>query len=101
MDVVTYFTLSTDDLSWLTGYNRQHNRLGVQLSTLPWLAWIPDDPVGCPPIALDRLAQALSVAPATASALLAEYGAWQGRTRREHRARVNTGNSPADCAARR
>ena len=101
VDVVTYFTLSTDDLSWLTGYNRQHNRLGVQLSTLPWLGWIPDDPVGCPPIALDRLAQALGVAPATASALLAEYGAWQGRTRREHRARVNTGNSPADCAARR
>lgn len=89
-DAVTYFTLSTDDLSWLTGFNRQHNRLGVavQLSTLPWLGWIPDDLVGCPPIALDRLAQALGVAPATASALLAEYGGRQGRTRREHRARV-------------
>ncbi|MGO9155639.1 DUF4158 domain-containing protein [Mycobacterium sp.] len=67
-DAVTYFTLSTDDLSWLTGFNRQHNRLGVavQLSTLPWLGWIPDDLAGCPPIALDRLAQALGVAPATA-----------------------------------
>jgi hypothetical protein len=81
-DAVTYFTLSTDDLSWLTGFNRQHNRLGVavQLSTLPWLGWIPDDLAGCPPIALDRLAQALGVAPATASALLAEYGGWQGTT---------------------
>ncbi len=60
-DAVTYFTLSTDDLSWLTGFNRQHNRLGVavQLSTLPWLGWIPDDLAGCPPIAFDRLAQAL------------------------------------------
>ena len=26
-DAVTYFTLSTDDLSWLAGFNRQHNRL--------------------------------------------------------------------------
>ena len=59
-DAVTYFTLSADDLSWLADFNRQHNRLGVavQLSTLPWLGWIPDDLAGCPPIALDRLAQA-------------------------------------------
>jgi hypothetical protein len=89
-DAVTYFTVSADDLSWLTGFNRQQNRLGVavQLSTLPWLGWIPDDLAGCPPIALDRLAQALDIAPDILSALLAEYGGWQGRTRREHRARV-------------
>ena len=56
-DVVTYFTLSADDLSWLAGFNRQQNRLGVavQLSTLPWLGWIPDDLAGCPSTALDRL----------------------------------------------
>jgi Domain of unknown function (DUF4158) len=44
-DAVTYFTLSADDLSWLAGFNRPHNRLGVavQVSTLPWLGWIPDD----------------------------------------------------------
>jgi hypothetical protein len=36
-DAVTYFTLSANDLSWLAGFNRQQNRLGVavQLSTLP------------------------------------------------------------------
>ena len=47
-DAVTYFTLSADDLSWLAGFNRQHNRLGVavQLSTLPWLGWIPDGLAG-------------------------------------------------------
>jgi hypothetical protein len=28
-DAVTYFTLSTDDLSWRAGSNRQENRLGV------------------------------------------------------------------------
>src|SRR5277367_919029 len=89
-DEVTYFTLSADDKSWLAGFNRQHNRLGVavQLSTLPWLGWIPDDLAGCPATALDRLAQALGVAPDTSLALLAGYGGWQGRTRREHRARV-------------
>jgi hypothetical protein len=89
-DAVTYFTLSADDLSWLAGFNRQQNRLGVavQLSTLPWLGWIPDDLAACPPFALDRLALALGIAPDISSALLAEYGGWQGRTRREHRARV-------------
>ncbi len=83
-------TLSADDLSWLAAFNRQHNRLGVavQLSTLPWLGWIPDDLAGCPPIALDRLADALAIAPDASSGLLTEYGGWQGRTRREHRARV-------------
>jgi Domain of unknown function (DUF4158) len=73
-DAVTYFTLSADDLAWLAGFNRQHNRLGVavQLSTLPWLGWIPDDLAGCPPTALDRLAQALGVAPDT------RRHCWQG-----------------------
>lgn len=49
-DAVTYFTLSAEDLSWLAGFNRQQNRLGaaVQLSTLPWLGWVPDDLAGCP-----------------------------------------------------
>ncbi|WP_236054764.1 DUF4158 domain-containing protein [Mycobacterium sp. SM1] len=94
-DAVTYFTLSADDLVLRQsvvagGLQRQHNRLGVavQLSTLPWLGWIPDDLAGCPPLALHRLAQALGIGPDTSSALLAEYGGWQGRTRREHRTRV-------------
>ena len=53
-----------------------------------WLGWIPEDLAGCPAIALDRLADALDIAPGTLPVLLAEYGGWQGRTRREHRARV-------------
>jgi hypothetical protein len=38
-DAVIYFTLSGDDLSWLAGFNRAENRLGVavQLCALPWL----------------------------------------------------------------
>jgi Domain of unknown function (DUF4158) len=99
-DAVTYFTLSADDLSWLAGFNRQQNRLGVavQLSTLPWLGWIPDDLASCPTMALDRLAEALAIAPDTSSALLTEYGGWQGETRRKHRAGCWTGWAGA-CAA--
>ncbi|HZC92016.1 MAG TPA: DUF4158 domain-containing protein [Mycobacterium sp.] len=90
VDAVTYVTLSADDLSWLAGFNRQQNRLGVavQLSTLPWLGWIPDDLTSCPPTALDRLAEALAISPDTSSTLLTEYGGWQGETRRKHRGRV-------------
>lgn len=53
-DAVTYFTPSADDLSWLAGFNRAENRLGVavQLSTLPWLGWVPDDLADCPGAAL-------------------------------------------------
>jgi TnpA family transposase len=89
-DAVTYFTLSAEDVSWLAGFNRQQNRLGVavQLSTLPWLGWIPDDLASCPPMALDRLAEALAIVPDTSSTLLTEYGGWQGETRRKHRGLV-------------
>jgi hypothetical protein len=89
-DTVTYFTLSADDLAWLAGFNREENRFGVavQLATLPWLGWIPDDLAGCPSAALTRLGHALAIAPATAPALLSAYGGWQGETRRKHRAQV-------------
>jgi hypothetical protein len=60
----------------------------VQLCTLPWLGWIPGDLAGCPAPALARLAAALEFDAASAGGLLAAYGGWQGRTRREHRAQV-------------
>jgi Domain of unknown function (DUF4158) len=48
-NAAAYFTLSADDLLRLAGFKRQHNGLGVavQLSTLPWLGWVPDDLTGC------------------------------------------------------
>ena len=48
-DLVTFFTLTNDDAAWLSGNVRVENRLGaaVQLCTLPWLGWIPDDLTGC------------------------------------------------------
>ena len=60
----------------------------VQLCTLPWLGWIPNDLTGCPPMALARLCAGLAIDPTAATVLLAGYGGWQGRTRRDHRAQV-------------
>jgi TnpA family transposase len=89
-DLVTFFTLAQDDIAWLGGFNRDDNRLGaaVQLSTLPWLGWVPDDLASCPQAALERLAEALAIDPTTAAELLATYGGWRGETRRKHRAQV-------------
>lgn len=89
-DTVTYFTLSADDLAWLAGFNREKNRLcvAVQLATLPWLGWSPDDLANCPVGALTRVARAMAIDPAAASVLLTAYGGWQGETRRKHRAQV-------------
>jgi len=55
-DLVTFFTLTSDDLGWLGSNVRVENRLGaaIQLCTLPRLGWIPDDLSGCPAAAVDR-----------------------------------------------
>lgn len=62
--------------------------VAVQLSTLPSLGWIPDDPAGCPAAALERLATAHAIDSNTAVEMLRAYGGWQGETRRKHRAQV-------------
>jgi len=60
-DLVAFFTLTSDDAAWLSGNVRVENRLGaaVQLCTLPWLGWIPDDLTGCPTAAVSRLGSLL------------------------------------------
>jgi hypothetical protein len=89
-DLITFFTLTADDLAWLGSNARTENRLGaaVQLCALPWLGWIPDELTGCPPAAVDRLAHRLGLAGEDAAGLLGAYGGWKGRTRRDHRALV-------------
>jgi uncharacterized protein DUF4158 len=88
-DLVIYFTLTGDDLGWLASTVRVENRLGaaVQLCTLPWLGWVPDDLDGCPAAATRRLADQLQLDDDLAG-LLSAYGGWEGRTRRDHRALV-------------
>ncbi|MDQ6675424.1 MAG: DUF4158 domain-containing protein [Chloroflexota bacterium] len=89
-DLVTYFTLTSDDLRWLGANVRVENRLGaaVQLCALPWLGWIPNELSACPAVAVRRLAGQLRLADDDVPGLLAAYGGREGPTRRDHRALV-------------
>ena len=101
-DLVTFFTLTSDEVAWLRGNVRVENRLGatVQLCTLPWLGWVPDDLTGCPSAAVSRLGGQLGLAPDEVPELLASYGGWEGRTRRDHRALVLTRLGWRTCGSR-
>jgi hypothetical protein len=51
-DLVTFFSLTEDDVAWLRAGHRLENHLGVavQLCSLPWLGWCPTTcPVARPP----------------------------------------------------
>jgi len=89
-DLITYFTLTGDDLGWLGANVRAENRLGavVQLCALPWLGRIPDELSACPSAAVRRLAGQLLLAGDDVPGMLSAYGGWEGRTRRDHRALV-------------
>src|SRR5271155_3188965 len=59
-DLVTYFDLEADDRRWLiTGHRGEANRLGLalQLCSLRWLGFVPDDLTTAPAPAVDRLAR--------------------------------------------
>jgi hypothetical protein len=72
-DLVAFFMLTSGNAGWLSGNVRVENRLGaaVQLCTLPWLGWIPDDLTGCPSAAVTRLGSQLDLAPDDLTDLLA------------------------------
>ncbi|MGV9383941.1 DUF4158 domain-containing protein [Nonomuraea sp. NPDC003707] len=53
--------------------------LAVQLATLPWLGFVPDEVSSAPPVAVARLAERLGVVPTA----LAEYGQRE-QTRSDH-----------------
>ena len=82
-DLVTYFTLTEVDRRWLLDEHRgAANRLGagLQYCTLSWLGFVPDDLTTAPPPVVGRLADQLTVD----AGVLADYGGWQDRTRRDH-----------------
>jgi Domain of unknown function (DUF4158) len=79
---IRYFTLTDDDHARLLNNTRRaENRLGlaVQLATLPWLGFVPDDLTAAPSAAVARLANQLQVSPDA----LARYGQRE-QTRTEH-----------------
>lgn len=82
-DLIRYFTLTAADVAFLDpGRGRAATeRLGlaVQLCTLPWLGFVPDDVRSAPPVAVERLARRLGVDPG----VLAGYGE-RAQTRSDH-----------------
>ena len=72
LELVRYFTLTGDQVEFLAGRRGDRNRLGlaVQMATLPWLGFVPDDVEAAPVEAVARLAGSLGIDPG----VLAGYG---------------------------
>ena len=79
--LVRFFTLTPTEEAFVRSHRGPTNRLGVavQLCTLPWLGFVPDDVASAPAQAVQRLAEHLRI-PATA---LTSYGA-RDQTRTDH-----------------
>lgn len=82
-ELIRYFTPAAGDVAFVdTGRGRgAPDRLGmlVQLCTLPWLGFVPDEVRSAPPAAVGRLADRLGVDPAA----LSLYGQ-RAQTRSDH-----------------
>jgi len=82
-DLIRYFTLAPAELAFIDpGHGRgPTDRLGlaVQLATLPWLGFVPDEVRSAPAVAVVRLAQRLRLDPA----VLEGYGQ-RAHTRSDH-----------------
>lgn len=80
-DLIRFFTLSTTDLDFVAGRRGDSNRLGtaVQLCTLRWLGFVPDDVAVAPASIVERLAEQVSVPPTA----IVNYGT-RSQTRTEH-----------------
>jgi Domain of unknown function (DUF4158) len=82
-ELFRYFTLTSADVAFVDpGAGRgPADRLGmaVQLSTLPWLGFVPEDVASAPPAAVARLAEQLGLDPGA----LRGYGK-RAHTRSDH-----------------
>lgn len=82
-DLIRYFTLTQADVAFVdTGRGRgPADRLGlsVQVCTLPWLGFVPDEVRSAPPVAVARLAERLNLDPG----VLEGYGR-RSHTRSDH-----------------
>ena len=82
-DLIRYFTLTQADMAFVDpGRGRgPADRLGlaVQLCTLPWLGFVPDEVSSAPPVAVARLADRLGLDPE----VLEGYGR-RSHTRSDH-----------------
>jgi Domain of unknown function (DUF4158) len=85
-ELIRFFTLTRKDLGFVDNLERGGGRgpaarlgLAVQLCTLPWLGFVPDDLWSVPQAAVLRLANQLEVSPGA----LGQYGR-RAQTRSDH-----------------
>ncbi|MFG6201215.1 DUF4158 domain-containing protein [Nonomuraea sp. JJY05] len=85
-ELIRFFTLTRKDLGFIDNLDRGGGRgpaarlgLAVQLCTLPWLGFVPDDIWAVPQAAVLRLANQLAVYPG----MLEQYGR-RAQTRSDH-----------------
>ncbi|MGX6608240.1 Tn3 family transposase [Micromonosporaceae bacterium Da 78-11] len=96
-ELIRYFTLAAPDEMFVRKFRGSNNVLGaaVQLSTLPWLGFVPDEVVSAPGAAVARLADRLGLA----AGVLDGYGVRE-QTRTDHLREIAryAGWRPADEA---
>jgi len=80
-ELIRFFTLTPPDEAFVRRFRRQENVIGVavQLCTLPWLGFVPDDVPSAPAAAVARLSERLGIPVGE----LRGYGA-RGQTRTGH-----------------
>ena len=80
-ELIRFFTLTPTDEAFVRSHRGSSNHLGVavQLCTLPWLGFVPDDVASAPAHAVHRLAEHLGI-PADA---ISSYAA-RDQTRTDH-----------------
>ena len=64
-ELIRFFTLMPGDVAFVSGHRGEANRIGiaVQLCTLPWLGFVPDEVASAPSPTVERLCAQLGVAP--------------------------------------
>jgi Domain of unknown function (DUF4158) len=62
-ELIRYFTVTRSDEAFLRKFHGRANVLGasVQLASLPWLGFVPDEVTSAPPPAVGRLAERLGI----------------------------------------
>jgi len=80
-ELIRYFTLTRSDEAFVRKFHGGANVLGasVQLASLPWLGFVPDEVTAAPAPAVERLAERLDIP----TAEFAGYGQRE-QTRTEH-----------------
>lgn len=84
-ELIRYFTPTPADVAFVDPGRGPTDRLGmlIQLCTLPWLGFVPDEVASAPLAAVTRVAERLGVSPA----VLAPYGQ-RAQTRSDHLVKV-------------